>query len=75
MRARSHSTLGGDGRGIDLSQRLPGQLNERLARGRVDLAEVEDIGETDENRIAPLDVFGRLPGTSVRESEEHAVTG
>jgi hypothetical protein len=75
MRARSHSTLGDDGRGDDLSQWLPCQLNKRLARGGVDLAEVEDIRETDENRVAPLDVSGLLPRTSVREGEQHRVTG
>ena len=71
----SHATPGNVGRGIDLSQWLPTQLNKGLARGGVGCAEVEDIGQDDEDRIAPLDVFGRLPRTSKGVSEQHRVTG
>jgi hypothetical protein len=75
MSHRSHATLGDGGRGIELSQRIPTQLNKGLARGGVGCAEVEDIGQDDEDRIAPLDVFGLLPRTSKGVSEQHAVTG
>jgi hypothetical protein len=49
-------------------------LNEGLARGGVDQTQVADIGQTDEDRIAPLDVSGLLARTGVREGEEHGVT-
>ena len=75
MSGRSDATLGDGGRGIDLSQRLPTQLDKGLARGGVGCAEVEDIGQDDEDRIAPLDVCGLLPRTSKRVGEQHGVTG
>jgi hypothetical protein len=74
MRSGSHAKPGNGGRGIALSQWLPGQLDKGLTRGGVDFAEIEHIGETDENRIAAVDVFGLLPRTSVGVSEQHGVT-
>jgi hypothetical protein len=50
-------------------------LNKGLSRSGVGCTEIEDIGQDDKDRIAPLDVFGRLPRTSERVSEQHAVTG
>jgi hypothetical protein len=75
MSGRSDATLGNGGRGINLPQWLPTQLNKGLSRSGVGCTEIEDIGQDDKDRIAPLDVFGRLPRTSERVSEQHAVTG
>jgi hypothetical protein len=69
------ATLGFVGRGDALSQWLPTQLNKGLSRSGVGCAEVEDIGQDDEDRVASLDVFGLLPWTSERVSEQHRVTG
>ncbi len=62
MSGMSDATLGDGGRGIELSQRFPTQLHKGLARGGVGCAEVEDIGQNDEDRIAPLTYSGGCPG-------------
>jgi len=61
------------GGSTDRARRLPGQLDEGPARGGVGLVEIGDVGEADEDRVAPPDVGRLLARAGMRESEEDGI--
>src|SRR4051812_4582473 len=58
-----------------LSEGLPAELKEGLARARVNLVEFGNIGEGDQHRITSLDVNGFLAPASFGEREEDGISG
>jgi hypothetical protein len=48
-------------------------MEEGVAGDGVGLVEVGNVGELDEDGVAPLDVTGLLAGTRLREREEDGV--
>ena len=69
-------TTPGDGTGcFELTERLPGELEEGLARGRIGRPEVGDIGEQDAHRIAAIDVTRPPARGKDRVGEDDGIPG